>query len=133
SREKTDELNLKPKAKINARTVIASDPTLMLTGPSAATRKVLNKAGLKLTDMDRSEVNAALARVPRAWPHALSADPDRLSVTGDAIARGQPSGATGTKLLVSLVNEVERIEGRYGLLAICEGIGMANATVIERI
>ena len=133
SREKADELNLKPKAKINARTVIGSDPTLMLTGPIAATRKVLNKAGLKLTDMDRFEVNEAFASVPLAWQHDLNADPEKLNVNGGAIALGHPLGATGTKLLVSLVNELERIEGRYGLLAICEGMGMANATVIERI
>lgn len=133
SREKADELNLKPKAKINARTVIGSDPTLMLTGPIEATRKVLKKAGLELTDMDRFEVNEAFASVPLAWQHDLNADPEKLNVNGGAIALGHPLGATGTKLLVSLVNELERIEGRYGLLAICEGMGMANATVIERI
>src|SRR5699024_8420699 len=133
SREEADELNLKPKAKINARTVIRSYPTLMLTGQIAATRKVLNKAGLKLTDMDRFEVNEAFASVPLAWQHDLNADPEKLNVNGGAIALGHPLGATGTKLLVSLVNELERIEGRYGLLAICEGMGMANATVIERI
>src|SRR5699024_11290195 len=105
----------------------------MLTGPIEATRKVLNKAGLKLTDMDRFEVNEAFASVPLAWQHDLNADLEKLNVNGGAIALGHPLGATGTKLLVSLVNELERIEYRYGLLAICEGMGMANATVIERI
>src|SRR5699024_10292529 len=104
SREKADELNLKPKAKINVRTAIGSDPTLMLTGPIAATRKVVNKARLKLTDMDRFEVNEAFASVPLAWQQDLNADPEKLNVNGGAIALGHPLGATGTKLLVSLVN-----------------------------
>lgn len=133
SREKADALGLKPKAKITARTVIGSDPTMMLTGPIAATKKVLVKANLELADMDRYEVNEAFASVPLAWQHDLNADPEKLNVNGGAIALGHPLGATGTKLLVSLVNELERIEGRYGLLAICEGMGMANATVIERV
>src|SRR5699024_1068614 len=104
-----------------------------LTGPIAATRKVLNKAGLKLTDMDRFEVNEAFASVPLAWQHDLNADPEKLNVNGGAIALGHPLGATGTKLLVSLVNGLERLGGRYGLPASCGGMGMANATVIERI
>lgn len=133
TREKAEELGLKPKAKIIARTVVGSDPTLMLTGPIEATKNVLKKAGLTLDDIDRYEVNEAFASVPLAWMHDLQADPDKLNVNGGAIALGHPLGATGTKLLVSLVNELERIDGRYGLLAICEGMGMANATVIERI
>ena len=133
SKEKALELGLKPKAKIIARSVIGSDPTLMLTGPIEATRQVLNKAGLSLDDMDRYEVNEAFAPIPLAWIHDLEADMDKLNVNGGAIALGHPLGATGTKLLVSLINELERIDGKYGLLAICEGMGMANATVIERI
>jgi len=133
SREKADELGLKPRAKIIARTVVGSDPTLMLTGPIEATRQVLKKAGLSLEDMDRYEVNEAFAPIPLAWLHDLQADPTKLNVNGGAIALGHPLGATGTKLLVSLVNELERIGGKYGLLAICEGMGMANATVIERL
>src|SRR5699024_12383631 len=85
SREKGDELNLKPKTKVNARKVIGSDPTLMLTGPIAATRKVLNKAGLKLTDMERFEVDEAFASVPLAWIHHLNADTDKLNVNVGAI------------------------------------------------
>ncbi|MEI3612999.1 thiolase family protein [Pseudogracilibacillus sp. SO30301A] len=132
SREKADALELKPRAKIIARTVVGSDPTLMLTGPIEATRQVLKRAGITLDDIDRYEVNEAFAPIPLAWLNDLQADPEKLNVNGGAIALGHPLGATGTKLLVSLLHELERIEGRYGLLAICEGMGMANATVIER-
>ncbi len=133
SKEKAQELGLKPKARIIARTVVGSDPTLMLTGPIAATKKVLEKAGLSIEDMDRYEVNEAFAPVPLAWLSDIGGDPDKLNVNGGAIALGHPLGATGTKLLVSLVHELERSDSRYGLLAICEGMGMANATIIERI
>ncbi|WP_188456971.1 thiolase family protein [Virgibacillus oceani] len=131
--EKATELGLKPKARIAARAVVGSDPTLMLTGPIAATEKVLNKANLTLKDMDRYEVNEAFAPVPLAWLNDTGGDMEKLNVNGGAIALGHPLGATGTKLLVSLIHELERIEGRYGLLAICEGMGMANATIIERL
>ncbi|PKH10791.1 thiolase family protein [Planomicrobium sp. MB-3u-38] len=133
AREKADELGLKPKARIIARAVVGSDPTLMLTGPIAATKKVLAKAGLAIEDMDRYEVNEAFAPVPLAWLHDIGADPKKLNVNGGAIALGHPLGATGTKLMVSLLHELERSGGRYGLLAICEGMGMANATIIERL
>lgn len=133
SKEKAEELGLKPKARIIARTVVGSDPTLMLTGPIAATKKVLQKAGLQISDMDRYEVNEAFAPVPLAWLQDIGADPEKLNVNGGAIALGHPLGATGTKLLVSLLHELERSGGRYGLLAICEGMGMANATIIEKI
>lgn len=133
SREKAEELGLKPRAKIIARTVVGSDPTLMLTGPIEATRQVLKKADLRIEDMDRYEVNEAFAPIPLAWLHDLQADKTKLNVNGGAIALGHPLGATGTKLLVSLIHELERIDGKYGLLAICEGMGMANATIIERI
>ncbi|MGM0898849.1 MAG: thiolase family protein [Bacillota bacterium] len=133
SSEKADELGLKPKARILARTVVGSDPTLMLTGPIAATKKVLEKAGLTIDNIDRYEVNEAFAPVPLAWLSDIGGDPDKLNVNGGAIALGHPLGATGTKLLVSLVHELERSDSRYGLLAICEGMGMANATIIERL
>ncbi|MDQ0429642.1 acetyl-CoA acetyltransferase family protein [Planomicrobium stackebrandtii] len=133
SAEKARELGLKPKARILARTVVGSDPTLMLTGPIAATKKVLEKAGLTIGDIDRYEVNEAFAPVPLAWLHDIEGDPDKLNVNGGAIALGHPLGATGTKLLVSLLHELERSNSRYGLLAICEGMGMANATIIERL
>lgn len=83
--------------------------------------------------MDRYEVNEAFASVPLAWLEETGADPGKLNVNGGAIALGHPLGATGTKLLVSLMHELERVEGRYGLLAVCEGMGMANATIIERL
>lgn len=133
SREKADELGLAPKARIVARTVVGSDPTLMLTGPIAATKKVLEKAGLGIEDMDRYEVNEAFAPVPLAWLADIGGDPEKLNVNGGAIALGHPLGATGAKLMVSLLHELERSGGRYGLLAICEGMGMANATIIERL
>lgn len=133
SRVKADELGLKPKARIVARSVVGSDPTLMLSGPIEATRKVLEKAGLTIGDMDTYEVNEAFAQVPLAWLKDIGADPDKLNPDGGAIALGHPLGATGTKLLVTLMNRLERTGGRYGLLAICEGMGMANATIIERI
>ncbi|ANU26486.1 thiolase family protein [Planococcus versutus] len=133
SAEKASELGLKPKARIIARSVIGSDPTLMLTGPIAATKKVLEKANLKIEDMNRYEVNEAFAPVPLAWLHDIGGNPEKLNVNGGAIALGHPLGATGTKLLVSLLHELERTGGRYGLLAICEGMGMANATIIEKL
>lgn len=133
SKEKADKLGVKPKARIITRTVVGSDPTLMLTGPIAATKKALDKAGLDIQDIDRYEVNEAFAPVPLAWLKDMQADISKLNVNGGAIALGHPLGATGTKLLVSLLHELERIKGRYGLLAICEGMGMANATIIERI
>lgn len=133
SSDKAKELGLKPKARIVARVVVGSDPTLMLTGPIAATKKVLAKAGLEIGDMDRYEVNEAFAPVPLAWLQDMGGDPEKLNVNGGAIALGHPLGATGTKLLVSLLHELERTDGRYGLLAICEGMGMANATIIEKL
>lgn len=133
SREKADELGLTPRVRIHARVVVGSDPTLMLTGPIAATQKVLEKANLTIEDMDVYEVNEAFAPVPLAWLKDIGADPSKLNRNGGAIALGHPLGATGTKLLVTLMHELERTQGRYGLLAICEGMGMANATIIERL
>ena len=133
SREKAEQLGLKPQARIIARSVIGSDPTLMLTGPIEATRKVLSKAKLSIEDMDTYEVNEAFAQVPLVWLEELKADPEKLNPDGGAIALGHPLGATGTKLLVTLMNRLERTKKRYGLLAICEGMGMANATIIERL
>ncbi|REB06031.1 thiolase family protein [Sporosarcina sp. BI001-red] len=133
SREKADALGVKPIARIVARTVVGSDPTLMLTGPIEATHQVLRKAGLTIADIDLYEVNEAFAPVPLAWLVETGADPAKLNVNGGAIALGHPLGATGTKLLVSLMHELKHSGGRFGLLAICEGMGMANATIIEMI
>ncbi|HLQ72077.1 MAG TPA: thiolase family protein [Bacillota bacterium] len=133
SKEKADVLGLQPKAKIIARDVIGSDPTLMLTGPIEATKRVLERANLTIDQIDRYEVNEAFAPVPLAWLAETGADAQKMNVHGGAIALGHPLGATGTKLFSTLMYELERIGGRYGLLAICEGMGMANATIIERI
>ncbi|MGN7408314.1 thiolase family protein [Sporosarcina sp. SAFN-010] len=133
SRDKANELGVKPIARIVARTVVGSDPTLMLTGPIEATHQVLKKSGLTIDDMDLYEVNEAFAPVPLAWLAETGADRTKLNVNGGAIALGHPLGATGTKLLVSLMHELKHSGGRYGLLAICEGMGMANATIIEMI
>ncbi|MGM7636121.1 thiolase family protein [Bacillus sp. Hm123] len=133
SREKAEQLQLKPRFRIVARTVVGSDPTLMLTGPIDATEKALEKAGLAIEDIDLYEVNEAFASVPLAWLADTGANLDKLNVNGGAIALGHPLGATGAKLMITLMNELERTKGRYGLQAVCEGHGMANATIIERI
>lgn len=133
SREKAEELGLKPKFKVLARTVVGSDPTLMLTGPIPATEKVLKKAGLTINDIDVFEVNEAFASVPMAWLKETGADPDKLNPNGGAIALGHPLGASGARLMVTMMHELERTGGRYGLQTMCEGHGMANATIIERL
>lgn len=133
SREKAEQLGLKPRARIVARSVVGSDPTLMLTGPIEATRMALEKSGLSIEEIDTYEVNEAFAQVPLVWLKDTGADYEKLNVDGGAIALGHPLGATGTKLLVTLLNRLERTKERFGLLAICEGMGMANATIIERL
>ncbi len=128
------EHNLKPRARFVAMALSGVDPTIMLTGPIPATRKVLQKAGLGLDDMDVIEVNEAFASVVLAWLAELRpADPARLNPNGGAIALGHPLGATGARLLTSLVGELERRKGRYGLQTMCVGFGMGIATIIERI
>lgn len=133
SREKAEELGLKPRARVLARTVVGSDPTLMLTGPIPATKKVLERAGLTIDDIDIFEVNEAFAPVPLAWLKETGADPDKLNPNGGAIALGHPLGASGSRLMCTMLNELERTGGRYGLQTMCEGHGMANATIIERL
>ena len=133
SKEKALELGLKPRFKLVARTVVGSDPTLMLTGPIEATRMVLEKAGLSIDDMDLYEVNEAFAPVPLAWLDEIGADLNKLNVNGGAIALGHPLGASGARVMTTLMHELERTGGKYGLQAICEGAGMANATILERL
>ncbi|WP_394219239.1 thiolase family protein [Halobacillus trueperi] len=133
SRKKAEALGLKPRFRIVSRAVVGSDPTLMLTGPVPATYKALQKAGLSLEDIDLFEVNEAFAPVPLFWMKETGVPHEKLNVNGGAIALGHPLGATGAKLMTTLVHELERTEGKYGLLAICEGHGMANGTVIERL
>jgi acetyl-CoA acyltransferase len=132
SREKAEELGLKPRFRVIARSIVGSDPALMLTGPIAATHKVLQKVGLTINDMDVYEINEAFAPVPLAWLVETGADPARLNPNGGAIALGHPLGASGARVMVTLLHELERTGGRYGLQAICEGHGMANATIVER-
>lgn len=133
SDKKAKELGLKPRFRIVARTVVGSDPTLMLTGPIPATEKVLKRAGLTIDDIDVFEVNEAFASVPLAWLKETGADPKKLNPLGGAIALGHPLGATGARLMVTMMHELERTGGRYGLQTMCEGMGMANATIIERL
>lgn len=133
SRSKAEELGIKPRFRIVARSVVGSDPTLMLTGPIAATQKVLQKAGLTLNEMDLYEINEAFACVPMVWLMEMGADPNKLNPNGGAIALGHPLGASGARVMVTLLHEMERTGAKYGLQAICEGHGMANATIIERL
>ncbi len=133
SEERASSLGLTPRARFHAFTVVGSDPVAMLTGPIPATRSVLEKAKLTLDDIDVIEINEAFASVPLAWAQELGTDMGRVNVNGGAIALGHPLGATGAKLMATLLNELERTGGRYGLLTMCEGGGMANATVIERL
>lgn len=126
-------LGLKPRARIHTLAVVGSDPVIMLEGPIPATRKALERAGLTIDDIDLYEVNEAFGSVPLAWAKAVGADPAKLNVNGGAQANGHPLGCTGAKLMTTLLNELERRKGRYGLLAICEGGGTANATIIERL
>ncbi|MGZ4161557.1 MAG: thiolase family protein, partial [Neobacillus sp.] len=133
SKEKAEELGLTPRFRIVARAVVGSDPTLMLTGPIEASKQVLKKAGLTIEDMDTYEVNEAFAPVPMVWLKELKADPDKLNPNGGAVALGHPLGATGARLMTTMMHELERTGGRFGLQSICEGGGMANATIIERL
>ncbi len=124
---------LKPLAKIKDMAVCGSDPTMVLEGPIPCTEKILKQSGLSIKDMTIYEVNEAFGSVPLAWAKALGADIELLNVNGGAQALGHPLGATGAKLIGTLVHELRRREGKYGLLAICEGLGTANATIIEAI
>ncbi|MDY0393436.1 thiolase family protein [Virgibacillus halophilus] len=131
SREKADELGVKARFRVAARTVIGSDPTLMLTGPILATQKILRKCGLSIADIDIFEVNEAFASVPLAWLAETGADQAKLNPNGGAIALGHPLGASGGRLMTTMLHELERTGGRYGLQTMCEGHGMANATIVE--
>ena len=133
SEEKAKELGYTPRAKFHSFALAGVDPVTMLTGPIPATRKVLEKAGLTLDDIDLIEINEAFASVVLAWQKELNVDLAKVNVNGGAIALGHPLGASGAKLCATLLNELERTGGRYGLLTMCEGGGLANATIIERL
>jgi acetyl-CoA acyltransferase len=133
SEEKAAELGLTPRARFHSFAVVGDDPIMMLTGPIPATRRILERSGLSIDDLDAYEVNEAFASVPLAWQQELGADPAKLNPWGGAIALGHAVGASGTRLLGTLVAHLEATGGRYGLQTMCEGGGMANATIIERL
>lgn len=126
-------MGLKPLARIHHMTVIGHDPVIMLEAPIPATIQALKKAGMKIDDIDLYEVNEAFAPVPLAWLQATGADPSRLNVNGGAIALGHPLGASGTKLMTTLLYALKKRNKRYGLQTMCEGGGMANVTIVERL
>ena len=126
-------LGVKPLARIHHMTVIGHDPIIMLEAPIPATERAIKKAGLNMADIDLYEVNEAFASVPLAWLKMIDADPERLNVNGGAIALGHPLGGSGTKLMATLIHALHARGARYGLQTMCEGGGMANVTIIERI
>ncbi|MFD1451216.1 MULTISPECIES: thiolase family protein [Oceanobacillus] len=133
SDDKARELGFVPHFRILARNVIGSDPTEMLTGPIEATRQILKKADLSLEDIDVFEVNEAFASIPLMWMKELEADEEKVNIDGGAIALGHPLGASGARLMVTMLHTMERLEARFGLQTMCEGLGMANGTIIERL
>jgi len=133
SKEKARQLGLKPRARIVAQAIVGSEPTIMLTGPIPATQKVLQKAGLQLSDIDLFEVNEAFAPVVLAWQHETGADMEKVNYSGGAIALGHPLGASGARLITTLLHELERQGARYGLSTMCIGYGMGIATIVERL
>jgi acetyl-CoA acyltransferase len=132
SEKKMKELKLEPLARIVANAVIGSDPQIMLTGPLYATPKVLDRAGLKLKDIDIFEINEAFAPIPLAWAKELKADPAKLNVNGGALALGHPVGNSGCRLSVSAIHELRRRQAKYALVSLCTGGGMAPATIFEK-
>ncbi len=133
SAEKAEELGLKPRARFRSFALAGVDPVRMLTGPIPATAKALEKAGLTLDHIDHIEINEAFASVVLAWAKEYDPDMTKVNPNGGAIALGHPLGGSGTKLLATMLNELERTGGRLGLQTMCEGGGLANATIIERI
>jgi acetyl-CoA acyltransferase len=133
SEEKAATLGLTPRARFHTFALAGVDPIIMLTGPIPATHKVLERAKLGIGDIDRFEINEAFASVVLAWAKELDPDMDRVNVNGGAIALGHPLGASGTRLLTTLLCELEHSGGRYGLLTMCEGGGLANALILERL
>ena len=128
-----DEHGLTPRARIHHMSVWADDPIMMLSAPIAATQRALAKTGLRASDIDLVEINEAFAPVPMAWLRETDFEHEQINVNGGAIALGHPLGATGARLMTTLLNELERTHGRYGLQTMCEGGGQANVTIIERL
>ena len=133
SEEKASALGLNPRARFVNFSLAGADPRLMLTAPIPATAKVLERAGMSIDDIDLVEINEAFASVVLAWEKEFHPDTDRVNQNGGAIALGHPLGCSGARLMTTLLNELERTGGRYGLQTMCEGGGMANATIIERL
>ena len=131
--ERANELGLTPRARFHTFAVAANDPQIMLTAPIPATSLVLKKSGLSLDDIDLIEINEAFASVVLAWEKQHHPDMDKVNVNGGAMALGHPTGASGARLMATLLNELERTGGRFGLQTMCEGGGQANATIIERL
>jgi acetyl-CoA acetyltransferase len=132
-RSVAERLGCRPRARFVSFAMAAESPILMLTAPIPATKKILERANLTIDDIDRVEINEAFASVVLAWEKELHADMGRVNVNGGAIAIGHPLGASGARLMTDLLSELERSGGRYGLQTMCEGGGMANATLIERL
>ena len=133
SRQKADDLGVAPRARILDHTTVGVDPVLMLTGPIPATRKILERNGLSIGDLDLIEINEAFASVIAAWERELDPDIDKVNVNGGAIALGHPLGSTGGRLLTTLLHELERTDGTLGLVTMCCGGGLGTATLIERL
>jgi len=133
SEEAAARLGLQPRARFHAFALAGDDPVLMLTAPIPATAKVLERGKLALDDMDRIEINEAFASVVLAWEREVHPDPERVNVNGGAIALGHPLVCSGARLMTTLLCELERTGGRYGLQTMCEGGGMANAAIVERL
>jgi acetyl-CoA acyltransferase len=133
SEEKASALGLRPRARFHAFALAGVDPITMLTGPIPATASVLERAKMTMDDIDAVEINEAFASVVLAWEKEHHPNMDTVNANGGAIALGHPLGASGGKLMATLLNELERTDGRYGLLTMCEGGGLANATIIERL
>jgi acetyl-CoA C-acetyltransferase len=123
----------KPRARIKAFVSMGSEPTIMLSAPAPTTQKLLKRCGMAVKDIDLFEINEAFAAVVMRYMRLLDIDPGKVNVNGGAIALGHPLGCSGAKLMATLVNELERTGGRYGLQTMCEGGGLANATIIERL
>jgi len=133
AREKADELGLKPRARVLDQTTVGVDPVIMLTGPIPATKKLLDRNGMKLDDIDLIEINEAFASVVAAWRRELEPDMDRVNVNGGAIALGHPLGSTGARLITTLLHELERTDKETGLVTMCCGGGIGTGTIIQRV
>ncbi|HYU60785.1 MAG TPA: thiolase family protein [Solirubrobacterales bacterium] len=133
TREKADELGLKPRARIVDQTTVGVDPVLMLTGPIPATQKLLDRNGMKISDIDLIEINEAFASVIAAWRREIEPDMDRVNVNGGAIALGHPLGSTGARLATTLLHELERSDKETGLVTMCCGGGLGTGTLIQRV